>query len=203
MRFPIPALVVLGTLVIAGCAEAPKVVGTELVAVIPGPKGEVGAVVVSSGGSQQVLDQAYSARRVNADGSAAPSRVTPEEVRQSFAATMDTLPGRPATFLLYFQEGKDELTAASRAELDSILAELKRRPAPDIAVIGHTDTMGTLAYNDKLSLARAERVREILVGVGIPRERMQTAGRGERELLVPTGDEAPEPRNRRVEISVR
>ena len=70
-------------------------------------------------------------------------------------------------------------------------------------MIGHTDTVGSLAFNDKLSLARAERLRETLVKLGIAPERIQATGRGKRELLVPTEDNTPEPRNRRVEISVR
>jgi outer membrane protein OmpA-like peptidoglycan-associated protein len=196
----------------AGCAEAPTApkapsapppVGTELVAVIPDPAGHVGAVVVRSGASVQILDQAYSARRVMADGSATPARISPEEVTREFGATIEALPGRPASFLLYFLEGKDELTPDSRIELERVFAELKRRPAPDIAVIGHTDTVGTPAFNDKLSLARAERLRDMLVKLGIAPERIQAAGRGERELLVPTEDNTTEPRNRRVEISVR
>jgi len=70
-------------------------------------------------------------------------------------------------------------------------------------VIGHTDTVGSLDYNDRLSHARAERLREMLVGLGIPAGRIQAAGRGKRELLVPTEDNFSEARNRRVEISVR
>ena len=122
---------------------------------------------------------------------------------REFGATIEALPGRPASFLLHFLEGKDELTPASRIELEKVFAELKRRPAPDIVVIGHTDTVGTLAFNDKLSLARAERLREMLVKLGIAPERIQATGRGKRELLVPTEDNTAEPRNRRVEISVR
>jgi len=84
-----------------------------------------------------------------------------------------------------------------------VFAELKHRPLPDVAVIGHTDTVGGLEYNDKLSRARAERMRDMLVELGIPPERIQAAGRGKRELLVPTEDNISEPRNRRVEINVR
>ncbi len=197
---------VLVALTLVGCAEAPKApppVGRELVAVVPDPAGRVGAVVVRSGGGEQVLDQPYAARRMRPDGSAAAATITPEEVRRDFAGTLDALPGRPTSFLLYFLEGKDELTPGSRGELDKVFAELRRRPAPDIVVIGHTDTVGNLAFNDKLSLARAERLRDMLVSLGIARERIETAGRGERELLVPTEDNVAEPRNRRVEISVR
>jgi len=111
--------------------------------------------------------------------------------------------GKPTSFVLHFLEGRDELTPESKAELDKVLAELKRRPLPDIVVIGHTDTVGTLAYNDKLSLARAERVRDMMVALGIPASRIQVAGRGKRELVVQTDENVSEARNRRVEINVR
>ncbi|MBZ0251570.1 MAG: OmpA family protein, partial [Burkholderiales bacterium] len=149
------------------------------------------------------LDRAYAARRIAADGTAGSATLSPDEVRREFGGTLEALPGRPASFTLYFLEGKDELTPASRAELEKVFAELKRRPAPDIVVIGHTDTVGNLAFNDKLSLARAQRLREMMIELGIPSERIQAAGRGKRELLVATDDNTPEPRNRRVEISVR
>jgi outer membrane protein OmpA-like peptidoglycan-associated protein len=72
-----------------------------------------------------------------------------------------------------------------------------------VVVIGHTDRVGNLQYNDRLSLQRAERVRGELIRLGIPERRVRIAGRGEREPLVATDDEIPEPRNRRVEINVR
>ena len=84
-----------------------------------------------------------------------------------------------------------------------MLDELRRRPSPDILVIGHTDRVGNDAENDQLSLQRAERVRESFVAQGIAAERIRAAGRGEREPIVPTADGVDEPRNRRVEINVR
>jgi outer membrane protein OmpA-like peptidoglycan-associated protein len=72
-----------------------------------------------------------------------------------------------------------------------------------VLVTGHTDTVGDAAGNDRLSAQRAERVKGYLVAIGIAAGRIRTAGRGERELLVPTADNVEEPRNRRVEISVR
>jgi outer membrane protein OmpA-like peptidoglycan-associated protein len=74
---------------------------------------------------------------------------------------------------------------------------------PDVYVIGHTDTVGELRGNDQLSAHRAETVKGFLVGIGIPAERIQTAGRGKREPIVPTADNVDEPKNRRVEINVR
>ena len=72
-----------------------------------------------------------------------------------------------------------------------------------MVVIGHSDRLASDEFNDRLSLQRAGRVREELVRLGIPPARIQPAGRGEREPLVPTADGVAEPRNRRVESNVR
>jgi outer membrane protein OmpA-like peptidoglycan-associated protein len=193
----------LAASIAAGCAcKAP--VTPALFVVVPSPyNGPVGKIVVTRGGESRAIDTAYGAQRLGGDGTLMAATLTEAEVRKDFGTALTALPGRPASFMLYFLEGKDELTDESRVELEKVFAELKRRPLPDIVVIGHTDTVGGLAYNDKLSLARAERMREMMVAMGIPPERIQAAGRGKRELLVPTEDNVSEPRNRRVEINVR
>jgi len=183
---------------LAGCAVTPQ-----LVTVVPAADGHVGAVVVKHWWTERVIDSPFGAQRIRGNGLTETATLTPAEVMEIFGSTLDALPGRPTSFMLYFLEGRDELTVESLAELDKVFAELKRRPLPDIVVIGHTDTVGNLAFNDRLSLARAERLREMLVGLGIPAQRIEAAGRGKRELLVPTEDNVSEPRNRRVEINVR
>ena len=174
-----------------------------LFAVVPAADGHIGAIVVQAGGERRVVDKAYAAQRILPDGSVRTEQLSEGQVRRDFGPTLDALPGRPTSFTLYFLEGRDELTEESRAELERVFSELRRRPLPDVMVIGHTDTVGGLAYNDRLSLARAERLREMLISLGIPAERIQAAGRGKREPLVPTTENVSEPRNRRVEISVR
>ena len=194
------ALLALAALA-AGCASAPKT--PALFAVVPGADGHVGAVVVRTEREERVIDTAYGAQRLRSDGSVEASKLSAADVRREFGSTLDALPGKPATFMLYFLEGRDELTPESKLEMEKVFSELKRRPLPDILVIGHTDTVGGLAFNDRLSLARAERLREMMIGLGIPAQRIDAAGRGKRELLVPTEDNVSEPRNRRVEINVR
>jgi len=192
--------------IVAGCAAPPPpkpTVAGELFAVIPGSGGHVGTIVVERGGERKVINTAYGAERITPEGTLVEAKLSQEEVQRNFSATLESLPGRPTSFILYFLEGRDELTAESKAELQKVFVELKKRPLPDIVVIGHTDTVGSLSFNDKLSLARAERLREMLAGLGIDRERISAAGRGKRELLVPTDDNMAEPRNRRVEINVR
>jgi len=182
---------------------APDQVGDELVVVVPSADGHVGTVVVERRGERVVLHEAFAASRI-VDGSP-PMRelLTGVETRSEFAVALSSLPHRPKSFLVYFLEGTDEFTEESRVEFEKILSELRERGAPDVVVIGHTDRVGTIPYNDRLSLQRAERVRGELIRLGIPESRIRTAGRGEREPLVPTDDDVSEPRNRRVEINVR
>lgn len=192
---------------LAGCAQesvkpAPPLAEEQFV-VLPGADGHAGAVVLEQGGRRTVIDQAYGASRISGGGVAQAGRASPEEIRRDFGDALGAMPSRPASFLLYFVSGRDELTEESRAQLQKVLAELRSRPVPDVVVIGHTDTVGAADANDKLSLQRAERVKGLLSGIGIAAERIQATGRGERELLVPTADNVAEPRNRRVEISVR
>jgi OmpA-OmpF porin, OOP family len=200
----------MGALVYALVVAAYVVFGTpsnpvaeETVVVLPGENGKIGGVVVRRGFQEQVLDTPYAASHIRTDGVLEPERLSAVQVEQDFGKTISALPMKPAKFVLYFMTGSDELTEQSKSELDQVLAEIRKRPVPDVLLIGHTDTVGGKVANDALSRQRAEKVRDILVQAGIKADRIDVAGRGERELLVPTADEVEEPRNRRVEINVR
>lgn len=182
---------------------APKAKLVETVTVLPSADGHVGTVIVERDGERQVLNQAYATSRAREGEKMQALRLSDAEVRKSFGPVLQALPALPVSFTLYFVTGTDELTEESKVELQKILAEIRQRPNPDILVIGHTDTVGELEGNDRLSAQRAERMKSYLTGVGIPAGRIQVAGRGEREPVVPTADNVDEPRNRRVEISVR
>ena len=180
-------------------AEAP---GNRVV-LIPGADGRTGAVVIRSAGGETVLDRPYAAADVSGKGAVALLQQDAGSVRERFGAALDAQPARPVSFTVYFVTNSDELTPESRQTFDKIKAELAQRSVPDIVVIGHTDRVGAVDYNDKLSLVRARTVHSALVAAGIPANRIQEAGRGEREPVVPTADDVAEPRNRRVEINVR
>lgn len=171
----------------------------ETITVLPSADGHIGVVVVQRGDDKQVLNRPYATTH---NGEAV-EVLSAAEVKDSFGPALQALPARPTIFLLYFATGTDELTDESKADLQRILDELKQRPLPDVLVIGHTDTVGELRGNDALSAQRAETVKAFLIGIGIPGERIQTAGRGKREPIVATGDNVDEPKNRRVEINVR
>jgi len=112
-------------------------------------------------------------------------------------------PARASAFTLYFILGSDELTDESKQDVDRILAEIARRPVPDVLVVGHTDAVGTDQSNDALGQQRADSMRAALIGRGIAPENVRAISRGKRALAIPTADGVAEPRNRRVEILVR
>lgn len=175
----------------------------ETVVVLPGENGHIGGVVVRRGLQEQVLDTAYAASHIGTDGMLERKQLSQNQVQQQFGKTISALPLKPAVFILYFVIGRDELTDESKAKLSQVLAEIRKRPVPDVLLIGHTDTVGTMQSNDTLSRQRADKVREILLQAGIKADRIEVAGRGERDLLVPTRDNVEDLRNRGVEINVR
>ena len=83
------------------------------------------------------------------------------------------------------------------------LAALATGLAPEVIVIGHTDTTGGAAANLALGLKRAATVRQLLIDTGIEAELVEINSHGEGNPLIRTPDNTPEPRNRRVEIAVR
>jgi outer membrane protein OmpA-like peptidoglycan-associated protein len=70
-------------------------------------------------------------------------------------------------------------------------------------VVGHTDTVGSEADNAALAMQRAETVRDLLVKDGLDPKMIEVDSHGEKNLLIPTPDNTDEPRNRRVEVTVR
>jgi outer membrane protein OmpA-like peptidoglycan-associated protein len=199
--------IVLAVLAV-GCAKYPQLqqlTRNDLYILLPGAGGAVGALVVSHEGRALTLSQPLAAAKIERAGVIVPTRTTEAEMRQVFGAALTAQPPRPTSFVLYFLLDSDELTAESQRLVANVFGEISRRPAPEIEIIGHTDTMGTEEHNDRLSLQRAERVRSSLIqrGIGIPPGSLHVAGRGKRELLVPTADQVAEPKNRRVELIVR
>lgn len=174
-----------------------------LVVLLPKANGTAGAVVVRSGSRRVLLDQPHAAATARSAGQVRTFHFDPANIGADFGAAIAALPGRPAAFTLYFQEGTDTLTSDSEAEIARVFREIASRPDPEISVIGHTDAVGTVQFNDQLSLQRAQRVRSELVRRGIAADRIDASGRGKREPLVATADGVSEPKNRRVEINVR
>jgi outer membrane protein OmpA-like peptidoglycan-associated protein len=168
---------------------------------LPSPDGSVGKVVVQGQRGEQLLNKARQGALL--DGSAPPFEVSSEQLQRDFGAAMAARPPLPEQFMLYFESGGAALTAESTALLSSIIERAKARKSVDMSVIGHTDTLGKADANEALALTRASAMAEQLQQLGLPKLVLTVESHGERNLLVPTPDETPEPRNRRVEITLR
>jgi outer membrane protein OmpA-like peptidoglycan-associated protein len=111
-------------------------------------------------------------------------------------------PNEPKQFIVYFGFNKTHLDAKAIEVVREAAATAQRVGYASILVTGHTDTVGSSAYNQRLSLRRARTVSKALVAEGIPAKGITSVGKGETELLVQTGDREIEPRNRRATIDI-
>ena len=199
---------ILGLAFLGACAQQPSRNTGSIVTLVVLPKasdGHVGAVMVRplDGGKAVLVNKPYVEASLRDSKTVRTSAVDPKSVNESFGKSLAALPAQPTSYLVYFVEGTDELNPAAKSAIDRVVAEVAARPSPEIAVVGHTDFVGSDQYNDTLSLQRAFRVRVMLVQRGIPEKIIQPAGRGKREPLVQASSDVAEPRNRRVEIIVR
>lgn len=210
-RVAVASAFILAMGMMAGCAQfgsqqpaAKRTSGDELIVLLPKPNGSIGGVIIRTGGSREILlNQAYAGAHIDGRGTMQPVTYDADRATREFSSVIATLPGRPASFLVYFHEGNDEMTPDSEREFGRVFTEISARPYPEISVIGHTDAVGNTQSNDQLSRQRAQRVRDDLVQRGISADRIEVYSRGKREPLVPTSAGVSEPRNRRVEINVR
>lgn len=200
-QFLLLSLVTLVAL-LGGCATPPPPVAKESVILLPQVDGRPSAVVVKSKSQEVVLDQPYMAASFDA-GKIVTSQSSAESVQEKFSDLIAADPPGPKQFLLFYEPGDIKLTAESLQLYERVKAELKNYPAGEVVVIAHTDRTGSEKSNDKLSLRRAESVKTFLIDIGISKDIIQVAGRGEHEPLVPTRDGVAEAKNRRVELKVR
>jgi outer membrane protein OmpA-like peptidoglycan-associated protein len=165
------------------------------------PDGTTGKVVIKGTKGEQTIDKkGYGAAL---DGSQAAVPISEENIQRDFGEAMAARPQLPERYLLYFDSGGAKLTAESAALLSKIVEKAAKRPAADISIIGHTDTVGKAELNESLALKRAEAVAELMKNMGLQILDLSIESHGKSNLLIQTPDETPEPRNRRVEISIR
>ncbi|MBA3774810.1 MAG: OmpA family protein [Ramlibacter sp.] len=99
-----------------------------------------------------------------------------------------------------FDTGRADIKPNLRPILDQFANGLSAQPNTEVRIIGHTDSQGTDAVNDPLSMQRAQAARQYLAARGVDPNRVAVAGRGEREPVADNTTEAGRARNRRVEI---
>jgi len=112
-------------------------------------------------------------------------------------------PAPARSYLVFFDWDKATLTDRAQQIIREAAENSTRVQYTQIEVNGYTDTSGSAAYNQRLSVRRAQAVAAELVRDGVPRNAISIQGFGETHLLVPTGPNVREPQNRRVEIIIR
>jgi len=182
----------------------------DLIVLIPDSDGQVGELLVTNKMGTQRITQAYMGVEVSNQDKVieSPKELDKAIVNQTFASAMAANPIESKHYILYFNSASTELTDQSSTIITTIAKEIEKRLVADIFIIGHTDTQATNEFNAELALKRAEKVAQIFqnngFGTGLKGKnvRIHVTSHGEGKLLIPTGDNVNEPRNRRVEVVI-
>ncbi|CAN7142309.1 outer membrane protein OmpA [Acidovorax facilis] len=102
----------------------------------------------------------------------------------------------------FFDFDKSVLKPEGKAKLDDLVSKVKGINLEVIIAVGHTDSVGSDAYNQKLSVRRSEAVKAYLVSKGIEKNRVYTEGKGEKQPVADNKTAEGRAKNRRVEIEV-
>src|SRR6188768_940531 len=103
---------------------------------------------------------------------------------------------------LLFDFDSDVVRSDARTNLRNLAASLDKHPGSELLIVGHTDSVGTDAYNLALSERRAEAAAAYLVAQGVDRARLSSRGLGESEPVAPNDSDAGRGKNRRVEVAI-
>jgi OOP family OmpA-OmpF porin len=102
----------------------------------------------------------------------------------------------------FFDTDKSVLKPAGKAKLDELATKISGTTLEAVIAVGHTDSVGSDKYNEKLSLRRAASVKTYLVSKGIEPSKVYTEGKGEKQPVADNKTKAGRAKNRRVEIEV-
>jgi outer membrane protein OmpA-like peptidoglycan-associated protein len=185
-------------LLLSGCVTGDYVV------VLESPDGTTGAVLVEDANGQTRLDRTHQGLSIGASGlGSGPFQVGQLRISRDFSAALAAQPPLPQRFQLYFKIGSAELTEESERAIEQVIEAIRLRGPSAISVIGHTDTLSGPVWNEQLGLIRARTVADMLRSRAVELIDLTVSSHGERNLLIKTPDGVSEPRNRRVEVSVR
>ena len=201
-------VVAIAPLVVAGCG--PKRIATpapprvQVVLLPDSDSAAPSAATVTTHSGTVALTTPYESTSVLGTGApTAPVKIDESEVQRQFGAVLGELPAAIQHFNLYFRTDSSELTDESRGELAEVIRAMAGRKVPEVSVIGHTDTTGSAESNHRLGLDRAQAVKALLVKGGLDAALIDVESHGEADPLRKTPDNTAEPRNRRVEITIR
>jgi iron complex outermembrane receptor protein len=129
-----------------------------------------------------------------------PGAAEPEAPPAAYVPPPVVAPPVARSYMVFFDFNKSDLTSQAVTIVDQAAHNAGPAKVTKLEVTGHTDTVGSDAYNMRLSRRRAESVAAQLEKDGIPSSEIEIIAKGKRDLLVPTADGVKEPQNRRVQI---
>ena len=199
------ALLLGGTVVLSACAGMSQktrgaVIGATTGAAVGGVIGNqtgstargaiIGAVIGGAAGAiiGHQMDQQAKELEQNIPGA------TIQRVGEGIAVTF------PSGILFPFNS--TEILPAGKSNLQQLASSLEKYPNSDVLIVGHTDSVGTDAYNLDLSQRRALAASSYLQSLSVPASRLRTAGKGKTEPIQPNDTEEGRAKNRRVEIAI-
>ena len=144
------------------------------------------------------------------DGAIAPKMAEAAVMPSTPAAPGAPAPAQPATVAskvtyaadAFFDFDKSVIKPEGKAKLDDLIGKIKDINLEVIIAVGHTDSVGSDTYNQKLSVRRSEAVKAYLVSKGIEKNRVYTEGKGEKQPVADNKTAEGRAKNRRVEIEV-
>jgi outer membrane protein OmpA-like peptidoglycan-associated protein len=211
MHNRILAVAIIGTIALSGCADMKEsqrgtatgagigaVTGAAIGALAGGGKGAaigagVGAAAGAGGGylwSQHMQEQKQAMEAATEGTGVAVTQTPNNELKLEIPSDVS------------FDTGKADIKPAMRPVLDKFAQTLQANPVTSVRIIGHTDSTGTDAVNDPLSVRRAANTRDYLTDRGVASNRIAIDGRGSQQPLADNSTPAGRSKNRRVEIFV-
>jgi len=199
--------VMAGTLALAGCANPDGTTNqTGTGALLGGLTGAAAGQIIGGGTGATLIGGAVGAAVGGAIG--AQMDAQERELRRSLAGTGAEIRNDGTQLRVILPEGVTFRTASAvvdpgfRPALRSVADSLRQHPGTSVRVVGHTDNVGTAAYNAQLSQDRAMAVARELIAAGTPAGRISVSGRGLSEPIAPNTTAAGRAQNRRVEIVI-
>jgi len=178
--------------------------GSNVFVLLSDPDGKTGQMAVSNKGGSQLLQEPRQATEVKGidQSPTAPFLMDEKQIQNIFGSALEAQPAVPIRFLLYFKSGSSELTDESAKKIPEILTTFNVRKPTEVSIIGHTDRVGSRETNFNLGFKRATVVRDMFTAGGLDAQSIEVHSHGEDNPLIQTEDEVPEPRNRRVEVTI-
>ena len=183
-------------------AVAPRAAPAAPAAAAPAAAAPRPAAPAAAGPAAPAPAPAAAAPAAAAPAAAAPAAAAPRPAAPATAAQPAVATKVTYAADAFFDFDKSVLKPEGKAKLDDLVGKVKGINLEVVIAVGHTDATGADAYNQKLSVKRAETVKAYLVSKGIEKNRVYTEGKGEKQPVADNKTKEGQAKNRRVEIEV-